>query len=270
MIYLKQTKYLILISGIFLLCFCNINTNIHSTAYLKTASGLQYKITKKNRGLKPVKGDNLVIHYVGKLNNDSVFDNIYEQNKTISIIIGNNQVISGLEEGLLLMKQGEKASFIIPSELAYGDKKTGIVPANSILRFDVELVKVKKNRPIEPFYIEGKQLNETPSGLKYVIVKSTSGIKPLRGAKVTVNYSGYLETGFMFDSSIQNGVPFSFFIGDGRVIKGWDEGLAMMRVGEKYRFIIPYNLGYGEDGIPSIIPPKSNLIFDIELLSIEL
>ena len=84
-----------------------------------------------------------------------------------------------------------------------------------------------------------------------------------------VHYSGYLQDGSMFDSSVERGQPLDFPLGQGKVIKGWDEGIALLKVGEKARLIIPQELGYGERGYPPIIPAKATLIFDVELVDVK-
>ncbi len=112
----------------------------------------------------------------------------------------------------------------------------------------------------------------TASGLKYITTKPGSGASPKKGQNVTVQYTGWLadnkgEPTTQFDSSKDRG-PFTFTIGMGHVIKGWDEGVATMKVGEKRRLIIPSNLGYGARGAGRLIPPHATLIFDVELLGI--
>ncbi|HMD68807.1 MAG TPA: FKBP-type peptidyl-prolyl cis-trans isomerase [Chitinivibrionales bacterium] len=108
----------------------------------------------------------------------------------------------------------------------------------------------------------------TSSGLKYIITKQGSGAKPAAGQMAKVNYTGKLEDGRVFDSSIPRGQPFEFPVGMGRVIKGWDEGILMMSKGEKRTLIIPPGLGYGQDGMGPI-PPNATLIFDVELLDFQ-
>jgi len=109
----------------------------------------------------------------------------------------------------------------------------------------------------------------TASGLKYSDQVIGTGATPQRGQTVTVHYTGTLENGKKFDSSLDRGKPADFRIGVGAVIKGWDEGLMTMKVGGKRRLIIPSKLGYGPEGRPPDIPGNSTLIFDIELLGVK-
>ena len=111
-------------------------------------------------------------------------------------------------------------------------------------------------------------IQETPSGLKYIVIEEGEGAKPEKWQKVKVHYTGKLEDGTVFDSSVKRGVPIEFELGVGRVIKGWDEGIADMKVGGKRQLIIPPDLGYGANGYPPVIPPNSTLIFDVELVEI--
>jgi FKBP-type peptidyl-prolyl cis-trans isomerase len=95
-----------------------------------------------------------------------------------------------------------------------------------------------------------------------------SGEEAVTGKKVSVHYTGTLTDGSKFDSSLDRGTPFDFPLGGGRVIKGWDQGVAGMKVGGKRRLTIPPELGYGERGFPPVIPPNSTLVFEIELLAV--
>lgn len=109
----------------------------------------------------------------------------------------------------------------------------------------------------------------TPSGLKYIDQKIGDGASPSQGKEVTVHYTGTLENGTKFDSSVDRGTPFTFKIGVGQVIKGWDEGVMSMKVGGKRKLIIPGNLGYGAMGSPPKIPANATLHFDVELISVK-
>ncbi|OJV92685.1 MAG: peptidylprolyl isomerase [Chloroflexi bacterium 54-19] len=110
----------------------------------------------------------------------------------------------------------------------------------------------------------------TNSGLQYIDTKVGDGAEAKSGQTVSVNYTGYLAAdGTKFDSSLDRGQPFPFPLGTGKVIKGWDEGVAGMKVGGKRRLIVPPNLGYGAGGYPPVIPANATLVFDVELLSVQ-
>lgn len=113
--------------------------------------------------------------------------------------------------------------------------------------------------------MEDDNLITTPSGLKYIDTVEGTGATPTAGQTVTVHYTGTLENGTQFDSS-RGRAPFSFKLGAGQVIRGWDEGLSTMKIGGQRRLIIPPELGYGSRGAGGVIPPNATLIFDVELL----
>ena len=104
--------------------------------------------------------------------------------------------------------------------------------------------------------------------MKVEKVTSGNGASPQQGNTVTVHYTGWLPDGTKFDSSVDRGEPFSFVLGAGLVIQGWDQGVAGMRVGDKTRLTIPPELAYGQQGYPGAIPPNATLIFEVELLSV--
>lgn len=108
----------------------------------------------------------------------------------------------------------------------------------------------------------------TPSGLQYVDLVKGSGREAHVGETAVVHYTGWLENGTKFDSSVDRGDPFSFRLGAGRVIKGWDEGVVGMNIGTKRKLTIPPHLGYGRRGAGQVIPPNATLIFEVELLDL--
>ncbi|MEB3702275.1 FKBP-type peptidyl-prolyl cis-trans isomerase [Candidatus Bealeia paramacronuclearis] len=114
------------------------------------------------------------------------------------------------------------------------------------------------------------EMHTTASGLQYQDLKVGTGAEPQKGQKVVVHYTGWLESNNeKFDSSVDRGQPFSFTLGQGMVIQGWDEGVASMKVGGARRLTIPANLGYGARGAGGVIPPNATLVFDVELLDVK-
>ncbi len=107
------------------------------------------------------------------------------------------------------------------------------------------------------------------SGLSYIIEEPGTGVQATERRNVWVHYTGMLTDGTVFDSSHRRNLPIKFQLGMGNVIKGWDEGIALLKVGGKAKLIIPYFLAYGEQGRPPVIPPKATLIFDVELIDVK-
>ena len=111
--------------------------------------------------------------------------------------------------------------------------------------------------------------DKTESGLRYKMIQKGNGKKAENGKTVSVHYEGSLESGKVFDSSYTRKKPIEFPLGEGNVIEGWDEGIALLQVGDKARFVIPSHLGYGASGAGGVIPPNATLIFDVELMDVK-
>ncbi len=110
---------------------------------------------------------------------------------------------------------------------------------------------------------------KTASGLEYIEIEAGTGAQAEAGKTVSVHYTGKFQDGKVFDSSISRGEPITFPLGQGRVIKGWDEGIVLMKVGGKVQLIIPPELAYGERGAGGVIPPNATLVFDVELVAVK-
>ncbi|MCF6308673.1 MAG: FKBP-type peptidyl-prolyl cis-trans isomerase, partial [Flavobacteriaceae bacterium] len=110
---------------------------------------------------------------------------------------------------------------------------------------------------------------ETESGLRYKIIQKGDGATPKKGQTVAVHYKGMFADGGVFDDSYKRGAPIEFPIGQGNVIPGWDEGILLLKVGDKARFVIPSHLAYGEAGAGGTIPPNATLVFDVELMEVK-
>ena len=121
--------------------------------------------------------------------------------------------------------------------------------------------------PSGPAKVNG-QPTTTASGLQYWDIVVGTGATAVPGKPVSVHYTGWLTSGEKFDSSVDRGKPFVFSLGEGQVIKGWDEGVAGMKAGGKRQLRIPPSLGYGDSGAGGVIPPKATLVFDVELIEV--
>jgi peptidylprolyl isomerase len=155
-----------------------------------------------------------------------------------------------------------------------------LIVAHSLVAASLVLAGCQKAKNTDTVQVEPTKQQESKtmsrhtldSGLEYEIVKEGTGETPQKGKQVTVHYTGWLDDngkpGTKFDSSVDRGQAFTFVIGTGQVIKGWDEGVMGMKVGEKRRLIIPANLGYGARGAGRSIPGNATLIFDVELLKV--
>lgn len=145
-------------------------------------------------------------------------------------------------------------------------RKTALITLLPLLIAALTL-SLAQNKPAGPTKVTGKPTT-TSDGLQYWDIKVGTGATAASGQKVTVNYTGWLTSGKQFDSSVGK-KPFSFKLGAEQVIKGWDEGVAGMKVGGKRQLRIPPELGYGSRGFPGAIPPNSILVFDVELLGVQ-
>lgn len=233
-----------------------------------TASGLQYIEHLAGSGPKPQPGEIVSVHYTGKLADGTKFDSSYDRGEPIKFAIGKGQVIPGWDEGIAMMNKGGKATLIIPPDLAYGARGAGnVIPPNATLTFDVELVDITPGSPDAPTVVDEKQFTTTADGIKMADLVIGDGPVVTSGQLLEVNYTGWLTDGVKFDSSIDRGQPFTFNLGMGQVIAGWDLGLRGMRVGGKRQLIIPGKLAYGDKGAGGVIPPNATLVFDIDLVS---
>lgn len=235
---------------------------------LQSESGLRVIDHKVGPGSVPAKGDRVVVHYTGKLENGEKFDSSYDRNVPFEFAIGMGQVIRGWEEGISTMRMGGKRTLIIPPELGYGDRAAGKIPPGSTLIFNIELLSIKEPIIDPDFSLPGNE-ERFDSGLTMITHVAGEGARPSAGDKVTVHYRLLLPSGDVVDSSYDRGQPFSFVVGVGKVIKGWDEALQQMSKGQKSSLIIPPDIGYGERGAGGVIPPNATLIFEVELLDIE-
>lgn len=235
----------------------------------KTSSGLRSKVITKGAGEeRPRITDTVKVHYTGWTKDGKMFDTSSDRPAPAEFGVGG--VIKGWQEGLQLMVVGEKRRLWIPAALAYGDTpQMPGMPAGD-LTFDVQLLGIEKGPepPETPkdLAAPAKDAKKTASGLAYKLLAPGKGSKkPSAKDRVRVHYSGWTKDGNMFDSSVTKGRAATFEVGG--VIKGWQEGLQLMKEGDKMRMWIPADLAYG-DKPKRPGAPAGDLVFDVELLGI--
>ena len=186
-------------------------------------------------------------------NKHTVFGQVIEGQEVVDKIAQNDPI-----ESVEILRVGEKAASFRAVEAFRtfeGEREKRIAEAKK--KIEAELDKVAAG------------FQKTDSGLRYQILQKGSGAKAEKGKQISVHYKGQLADGRVFDSSYQRNQPIDFTVGIGQVIRGWDEGLQLLRVGDKARLVIPSHLGYGSQGAGGVIPPNATLIFDVELVSVK-
>lgn len=276
----RNKIWMLLCASVFLLS-CN-----EYKGYKKSDSGLYYKFFSQNMsGYVPQFDDVLTINMEIRTKEDSLIHPLRE----ITTMMQPSKFKADIFEALSMMHEGDSAAFIINAEkyfnsYNYGNKPS-FVDSKTMLWFTISIVKIEtasqyktknlqmmteqEKQQIE-LYLANNQIEEIPteSGLYYIETKKGRGTHPIAGQTCVVHYTGKLLDGTVFDSSLERGEPFSFRLGAGEVIKGWDEGLALMKKGGKAQLIVPSAIGYGDRGAGSMIPPYSPLLFEVELIDI--
>jgi len=260
------------------------------------SSGLYFIESVAGKGMKIDTACWVTLHFKVSLIDGKQLFSSYDRGEPIGFEYGKRFDTPGVEEAIGMMKKGGKATAVVPSKLAYGETgRAGVVPPFATLIYELEIInvqtkaehdktlaadkkkaeeKLQKNKSEETAnltkYLKEKNITAkpTPSGIYYIEKAKGSGTKAASGKVVKVHYTGTLLNGTKFDSSRDRNQPFEFTLGQGQVIKGWDEGIALMNVGGKATLIIPSNMGYGERDMGTI-PPYSTLVFDVELLDVK-
>jgi len=277
----------------------NAKLRVKSNSFVTTKNGVQYKIVELGKGGYAARAGDIVEINIEYAIGDSVVFNNLAQNDGLPI----SQAISpsmgpvDIMEAIAILQEGDSAILRIPMKEFLEATKMPLEPwmketdmhewrvkmiavkSAKQMKEDAEKAKVevaaKEERVIQE-YIKANNIQnvqKTASGLRYVITSEGSGSKPTKGQSATVNYTGKLIDGKLFDSNVDpkfgHVEPFTVSVGEGQVIAGWDEGLMLLNKGAKATFIIPSALGYGERAMGQDIPANSVLVFDVELTEVK-
>jgi len=233
------------------------------TDYTITDSGLYYNVLSEGEDSTTLESVDVIDYYVAfyTMNGDFIFDGFDSNTLWVSSLGTDAFAIEGVKEACLLSNIGDSLSLLVPYELGYGTLGvTDFINPFEDLRVIVKPVNIH----LDPLgYLQENNIEDyfsTESGLYYTFENEGEGDLPVAGQTVEVHYTGYLFDGTKFDSSVDRDVTFSFTIGAGRVIAGWDEG--------KGKLYLPYDLGYGTSGVGDDILPYDNLIFEVEMIDI--
>jgi FKBP-type peptidyl-prolyl cis-trans isomerase len=236
------------------------------------AGGLVVEEFVLGTGEEAKPGSDVSVHYVGTLADGTMFDTSYKRQKPFTFTLGEGRVIKGWDQGVPGMKVGGKRRLTVPAELAYGARKKGKIPPNSQLTFTIELVEATP--PLPPpkdstaFTGEPLRKLELERGLVVEDYADGEGRVAAAGDKVSVHYTGMLDDGTVFDTSVARKKPLTFLLGKDMVIDGWDLGIVGMKVGGLRKLIIPAELAYGDKSKPKI-PANSRLTFTVELMAVK-
>ena len=238
-------------------------------------------IYQEGEGPTVTSGTRVKAHYTGTLLDGTKFDSSRDRGQPLDFVIGVGQVIKCWDDGFLQMKKGSKAIFNCPSDVAYGKRAMGPIPADATLQFDVELVDFESSEPPKKAEKEeseqekdDQKLNALDEKVGELIDKTKFSVKIYQegegptvtsGTKVKAHYTGTLLDGTKFDSSLDRGQPLDFAVGTGRVIKCWDDGFLQMKKGSKAIFTCPPEIAYGSRARGKI-PANATLQFDVELV----
>ena len=228
-------------------------------------SGLQYRVIEEGEGISPTEESIVVFDFIGTFVDGEEFNNTFENGNTATSFL--NTLPPGLQEGIQLMNIGSTYEFVLPADLAYGDRPPQGFPPGATLIFELELV---HDSNFDSVFLdrnaEEEDVSVTESGLQYRVLEEGDGETPSENAEVEVEYTGRFIYGDVFDDSRDNDGTVTFSLQG--VIPGFAEGLQLMKEGDRFELFMPGDLAYGEDP-PQGIYPNAALIFDVELISVQ-
>ena len=260
-----------------------INNNINVT---RENSGVYIIPLEKGNGRCPVKGERVELDFSASLLNGQLVGSTFNSPEKFSFVLGEGYTIQGWEEIVPKMHLGDRVKAIIPFDMAYGEHSVGDIPAYANLVYDIKLLKITTAAELqaeaekalqalkaesEKAFFDYLKVNNitdyTASGLFFAKSAVTDGAQPQIGQTARIKFEASYLDGTPLGDSEQLGGQYDLEYGQGKVLKGLEEGVGLMRVGEKARFVLPYTLAYGANPYGSI-PAYSNLVFDVELLDI--
>ncbi len=292
MLFMKKTMYLIIPVMILFLSACG------SSEFKQTDNGLNYKVHKSNRGSKAVIDNVVKIDLAYRYPADSVFFSTENFGEAMYIPVIPSEYSGDIYEGLRLMAKGDSVTFKLDALNFFTTTQRmpsvpDFIPMDDSVYVDIMVIDIFTQDEYQAYrqkemeemlqeqevakheedvlrqrYLDENNIAVEPeeSGLIIVVKEEGSGPKPQSGQNVKVHYTGTLLDGTKFDSSVDRGEPFTFRLGAGQVIRGWDEGVSRLNIGSKAKLIIPSYLAYGDQQRGPVITPYSSLIFEIEVI----
>jgi FKBP-type peptidyl-prolyl cis-trans isomerase len=237
-----------------------VQSSIEGLTPVTTESGLKYYVLKEGDGEIPRSGADVKAHYSGWLTDGTLFDSSVKRDQPFAFRT-NGGVIDGWLEAVSTMKVGERRRLEIPPEIGYGERDAGKIPPNSTLIFEMELLSIEKQGP-EKSSLEGLKEIKTDSGLKYWVIKEGTGEPAGPDGRVKMHGTAWLENGRLVGSTRDRGMALTSPVS--KLLKGWSEAAADMKLGEIRCLELPPALGYGEEGNRAV-PPNSTLILEVEM-----
>lgn len=259
------------------------NNNINVTP---ESSGVYIIPLEKGKGRCPLKGEKVELDFSATLLNGQPVGSTFDSPDKFSFVLGEGYTIPGWEEIVPKMHLGERVKAIIPFDMAYGEHSVGEIPAYANLVYDIKLLKITTAAELQAEaekamkalreeseraffdYLKANNITDyTASGLFFAKSEVTEGAQPQKGQTARIKFEASYLDGTPLGDSEQLGGQYDLVYGEGKVLKGLEEGVGLMRVGEKARFVLPYTLAYGANPYGNI-PAYSNLVFDVELLDV--
>lgn len=249
-------------------------------------SGIYLVTLEKGKGRCPVKGEKVEIDFEASLLDGQSVGSTYGSDEKFSFILGEGYVIPGWEDIVPKMHLGERVKAVIPFEMAYGEHSVSSIPPYANLVYDIKLLKIttademqqqaeqarktmkaESEKAFRDYLKQNQIVDHTDSGLYYAKSVVTEGQSPADGMTVRIKYVASFLDGTVLGTTEQLGGYYDIAYGKGTVLKGLEEGIGMMKVGERAHFVLPYQLAYGENPFGNI-PAYSNLVFDVELVEV--